>query len=164
MAMPELTQSALKELLHYDPDTGVFRWAKKPSKNISVGSKAGSPHCKGYTAIGINKERHLAHRLAWLYVYGEMPSNVIDHINRDRSDNRITNLRPVTRSENQQNHKIFSNNTSGVSGVYWSKKDKKWHARIWAGKRAKSVGYFLTIEEAKAARTKAEREFYSLPS
>ena len=92
-----------------------------------------------------------------------MPQGFIDHINRDRSDNRLSNLRIVTLSENQQNHKKRKDNTSGVSGVYWSKKDRKWHVRVWVDNEPKSIGYFRTIEEAKLARTEAEKRFYSLP-
>jgi hypothetical protein len=161
--MSSLTQARLKELLHYDPDTGIFTWIKKSKKSIPIGSIAGAKHNQGYRALCIDYKRYLAHRIAWLYVFGEMPLGFIDHINRNRSDNRISNLRVVNRSENQQNRKIGANNTSGVSGVYWHEQRKKWHARIFICGTGRSLGLFQTIEEAKTARQKAEREFYSLP-
>ena len=162
--MLELTQARLKELVHYNPDTGDFVWIKKSKKSTLIGSVAGTKHNQGYRSICINGKRLLAHRLAWLYVFGELPHGFIDHINRDRSDNRLLNLRVVTRSENQQNHKIRKDNTSGVSGVYWAKKDKRWHARIWVNGKTINIGYFFTFEEAKEARLRAEKEIYSLPS
>lgn len=161
--MPDLTQERLKELLHYNPDTGVFTWIKKSKRSTAIGSIAGSKHNQGYRATSIDWKRYLLHRLAWLYVYGEFPNGFIDHINRDRSDNRISNLRVVSRSENQQNHKLSKTNKSGVAGVIWAKKDKRWHARIWLGGKTKNLGYFKTFEEAVLARKQAEKEFYSLP-
>ena len=161
--MPDITQSRLKELLHYNPSTGIFTWIKKSKKSTSIGSIAGTKHNQGYWMICIARKRYLAHRLAWLYEFGVMPDKFIDHINRDKLDNRISNLRIVTRSENQQNHKKFKTNTSGASGVYWSKKTKRWNARIWVKGKAISLGYFRALEEAKAARGKAEKEYYSLP-
>ena len=161
--MSNLTQARLKELLHYDPDTGIFTWIKKSKKSIPVGSVAGAQHNQGYRSLCIDYKRYLAHRIAWLYIFGEMPPGFIDHINRNRSDNRISNLRVVDRSGNQQNHKIRKDNTSGISGIYWHKQRKKWHVRIWIKRKSRNVGLFETIEEAKTARQEAEREFYSLP-
>lgn len=161
--MANLTQERLKELLHYDPDTGVFTWIKKSKKSTVIGSVAGSKHNQGYLATSIDWKRYLLHRLAWLYVYAEFPTGLIDHINRNRSDNRISNLRVVSRSENQQNHNLFKTNKSGVAGVSWTQKDNRWRARIWLNGKTKNLGHFKTFEEAVLARKQAEKEFYSLP-
>lgn len=162
--MPELTQSRLKELLHYDPDTGVFVWLVKRPPYISIGSVAGNLNDRGYRRIEIDKKQHKAHRLAWLYIYGKFPDGEIDHINREKSDNRIANLRDVTRSINLQNCAIRKSNTTGVKGVSWDKRRQKWQASIKINNSQKFLGYFKIIEEAIAAREEAERNFYSLPS
>ncbi len=161
--MNNITQERLKELLHYDPDTGVFLWIKKNSRKISIGKVAGHIDKQGYWVIGIDKKQFFAHRLAWLYVFGEFPNGLIDHMNRNKTDNRIHNLRVATNSENGQNHKIQKNNTSGITGVFWCKKAKKWRARVKINKKYKNLGSFHTMEEAKEARKVAEKEFYSLP-
>lgn len=161
--MSNLTQARVKELLHYNPDTGVFTWIKKSKKSIPIGAIAGSRHNQGYSSLRIDYKRYLAHRIAWLYVFGEMPVGFVDHINRDRSDNRISNLRIVTRSENQQNHKLRKDNTSGFSGISRDRRSGKWHARIWINGKSSNVGLFQTIGEAIDARQKAEKKFYSLP-
>jgi len=115
-----LTQERLKHLLHYNPDTVVFTWLSKPSRRINSGSIAGriKPK-KGYVEIGISGRIYLAHRLAWLYIYGTWPKEQVDHINGIRNDNRIKNLRLATTSQNQWNKKMQKNNTSGIKGVSW---------------------------------------------
>jgi hypothetical protein len=163
MAVNNITQERLKELLHYDPDTGVFIWIKKSSPKTLIGSAAGSLSKEGYWRIMIDGKSHKTHRLAWLYVYGEFPNGILDHINRDKADNRISNLRIVTFSENNQNSKIYKNNTSGVTGVYWHKVQQKWKACVRISRKLKHLGSFITMEEAIAARRLAEKEFYSLP-
>ena len=160
--MPELTQARLKELLSYDPDTGVFVWIKKTNNRILIGSVAGSPD-EGYWYIRIDGKNHRAHRLAWLYVYGEFPDGFIDHMNRERADNRISNLRIATRSVNGQNRKIHNNNTSGIPGVCWHNRKQKWYAKVTNNRKHKHLGSFDTIEKAIAARKAAEKKFYSLP-
>jgi hypothetical protein len=163
--MPKLTQSRLKELLHYDPDTGVFTWIKKSSRfsNNVVGSIAGSINSEGYRHIHIDRKNHKAHRLAWLYVFGGFPNGIIDHVNRNKLDNRLRNLREANYSSNNQNHRISKRNTSGITGVYWYKPTQKWCAKASIGGALRHIGYFETIEEAIAARKTAEKEFYSLP-
>lgn len=121
-----LTQERLKELFHYDPETGVFtRLVGGPGSPTGVlKNKPNSGH--GYIVISINSKNYLTHRLAWLYVYGRFPLEQIDHINHDRTDNRITNLREVTELENHRNMSKSTNNTSGVVGVTWHKRDSVW--------------------------------------
>lgn len=114
-----LTHSELKERLRYDAKTGNFYWIKPPKRSpVKVGDIAGSIHTKGYIQITIGGARYLAHRLAWFFEYGMWPSNQIDHINGNRSDNSIVNLRDVSNAENGRNAKRFVTNRSGVTGVH----------------------------------------------
>lgn len=129
--MAALTQDRLKELLSYDPQTGTFRWIRKPAvraNRIQVGDVAGCL-CKthGYIMIGIDGVVYRAARLVWLYVHGEFPE-FIDHENTCRSDDRLDNLRVATRSQNQANRQKQVNNTSGYKGV--TPHQGKWVARV----------------------------------
>lgn len=155
--MPKLTQTRLKKLVHYNCDTGIFT-------RIKNGLVAGCADSKGYWKISIDGKSYRAHRLVWLYVFGKFPNVLLDHINRNKSDNRFHNLREAGYSENNQNHKINKRNTSGVTGVHFHKKSQKWHAMISINKKPKYIGSFANIQEAKEARLRAEKEIYSLPS
>lgn len=153
-------QVRLKELLHYDPDTGVFTNIKA-RKGIRVGDVSGTTDRHGYKVIYIDRRQYKAHRLAWLYVNGEFPPEQIDHINRDREDNRICNLRCATRTENNQNLSVSSRNTSGHIGVSWCARLQKWHARIMANRKYIHIGYFNEIVDAIAARESAKRQYHT---
>ena len=118
-----ITQKELKDLLHYDPETGVFTWLKSGKGRKANGETRGLTN--GYFTIRINWRQYKAHRLAWLYVYGVWPKGQIDHINHNTTDNRIANLREVTNQENHRNMSLSKNNTSGVTGVYWGKQLEK---------------------------------------
>ena len=156
MATRTLTQDRLKHLLCYDADTGVFTYAT-PRTRIRVGNVAGHTHKgHGYRQLNVDGKLYLAHRLAWLYTYGEWPSDLIDHINRDKTDNRISNLRLSDKYLNRQNCPAARNSTSGVRGVTWSHIHQKWHARISYRTVRHHVGWFLTKEDAIAARQRAE--------
>src|SRR4051812_36538770 len=110
----------LHELLDYQPDTGVFRWKKRRGPR-SAGAIAGSVATKGYWRITLDGQECLAHRLAWLYVHGTWPDGELDHIDQVKTNNRISNLRPVTSSQNKQNISgPQRNNASGHRGVYWA--------------------------------------------
>ena len=117
-----MKQEELKQILDYDPDTGLFRWKIKPRSQTDLGDIAGTL-CQGYIRITINKKNYYAHRLAWLYMTGQWPVNTVDHINRIRNDNRISNLREATDQEQQFHLGEYKNNTSGFKGV--SKSNKK---------------------------------------
>jgi hypothetical protein len=158
MAAPKkLTQARLKELLHYDPETGVFtRLVSRNGNNALIGSRAGTPNSHGYTLIQIRGTKHRAHRLAFLYMTGEIPPEV-DHINRVKDDNRWDNLRPATKRENQGNVGLQSNNTSGHRGVSWDKRRGKWRAEGKYAGRVTHLGYYTSLEEA-AAISQAWRE------
>lgn len=156
-----VTQDRLKEVLDYDPDTGVFTWKKKISRKVVVGKIAGCPDGGGYTIIRIDHKTYKAHRLAWLYVTGAFPKDQIDHINRVKTDNRICNLREASPRENQQNHPIHRDNTSGVTGVDWVKRAKKWRAVIKHKGRNIHLGYYNTIEEAAMSRAIAKAKYHT---
>ena len=154
----ELTQARLKELLSYDPETGIFRWRVTRGK-AKVGAVAGSGSGIGYKQITVDGEKYLVHRLAYLYVYGQWPVEQIDHVNGIRSDNRIDNLRVVNRYEQRQNEKRRRTNTSGVTGVCWDKQNKRWRAEIKVNGKRKHLGIFKTFYHAMKARRQAEKDY-----
>jgi len=151
--MDVLTQKRVKEIFDYDPDTGVFTWADSRNNHVKIGDVAGFYHPSGYRSLQISKVKYYAHRLAWLYVYGELPEE-IDHINQIKDDNRIENLRVVDRSANMQNAPIRKDNKSGCHGV--SHCLGKWRARIVVNKKEIYLGSYVTKSEAIAKRKIAE--------
>lgn len=146
-----ITQDYLKQILHYDPETGVFTYLLHRSSSATVGSVAGSINGKGYSQIKINHKTYQAHRLAWLYVTGENPKQFIDHINGISADNRFCNLREATRSQNNMNTLRYKNNNSGYKGVCFYAPTKKFAAYIAWNKQRKNIGYFNTAKEASEA-------------
>lgn len=154
------TQARLKELLHYCPDTGVFTRLVLLCGRGRIGSPVGFADPKGYTIIPIDGMKHRAHRLAWLYVHGEIPAMQIDHINGIRHDNRLSNLRLATNSENCSNARIRSDNTTGYKGVTWHKAIRKWTARIMVRKKHLNLGVFDSPEDAYAAYCAAAKEHH----
>ena len=154
-----LTQARLKEVLWYRPETGEFRWRCPTSNTAKPWMLAGSKTSQGYVTMRIDGVMHKAHRLAWLYMHGSMPDNYIDHINRVRTDNRISNLRPADKTENQWNISTRSDSTSGVRGVSVCA-DKTFRVQIRVNKRLLHLGRFKNLEDAKAVRLKAELEFW----
>lgn len=160
-----ITQDELKELLHYDHDTGVFTWIASSGRRSRIGGIAGSINGRGYINIGIKYVMYLAHRLVWVYVHGHEPPNEIDHINRIKNDNRLVNLRLATRSENMLNKGIMATNTSGYKGVSFNSRDKKWIVMCLIDGKHHYIGRFDTAEEASSAYVEfAEKnhgEFFS---
>lgn len=164
----EITQDILKQILDYDPKTGKFTWKKRDASFFKTehefkrwntrycGREAGVISSDGYVESRIGGKNVSYHRLAWLYVYGELP-DVIDHINGNRSDNRISNLRSVSKDENSKNRGIGRNNTSGFIGVSLTKDRKKWCAYIGTGMGREVLGYFDEIEVAIEARKIASK-------
>lgn len=157
--MDILTNIRLKETLNYDPETGIFTW-KETRRGLRIGDVAGCIAKHGYIVIRVDKRLYTAHRLAWLYVYGEWPSKNIDHINRNRSDNRISNLRSASQSENCQNTSLRSDNKSGHAGVYWCKNSQKWRAYIGVDGKRISLGYFHEKDDAIAAQSDAKTRYH----
>lgn len=158
---PELTAEYLRSVLHYEPETGIFTRKVSTSNSVKVGDAAGSQSGRGYLNITVGSRLYRAHRLAWLYVYGNWPEDQLDHINRDRADNRIENLREVTNKQNHQNSGKRRDNTSGHPGVCWHKQRSKWVARIMHNQKQIHLGLFTDIEEAIAARKAAEKLYWA---
>lgn len=142
-------QSARKVFV-YDPETGCLLW-RRSSRRGFVGREAGTINNYGYRQIRTNGRVYMAHRVAWLIMTGEWPVADIDHINLDRADNRWSNLREATRSQNKANSPRNARNTSGVKGVQWRKRDQRWRAVIIKDYKRYELGVFATKEAAKAA-------------
>lgn len=150
-----LTFERAKELLEYEPEAGELRWLK----GKHAGVIAGCPNDRGYLRVMIDQRSHKAHRLAWLLANGEWPQAHIDHINRNRSDNRLGNLRVATTSENRQNeHGPHANNKVGVRGVRAS--GAKYTATITAQGRVRHLGTFASIDEAQRAYEQARHRLH----
>lgn len=158
-----MTQAELKALLHYDPDNGLFTWKVSRQGTARAGRMAGNLRSDGYLMIQISGKNYRAHRLAFLFMTGEFPTDMCDHINGIRDDNRWVNLRQATRAENNRNRAISLANTSGIKGVCWDKLAGKWQAQICTNSKNEHLGYFTTLADAElavqAARIKLHGEF-----
>lgn len=151
-----LTHEYVTRVLHYDPLTGIFTWRMSPSRSSKVGARAGYSFTKErYSRITLRGHRYLEHRLAWFWVYGAWPKSVIDHVNGDGFDNRLSNLREATPSQNNFNKPLQKNNTSGVRGVSYNKNSNRWKAVIGVSKKKILLGFFESKEEAAQAYRKA---------
>ena len=156
-----LTQDRLKEFFHYCEETGHFTRIKTVRGRGSVkGSIAGTKMQNGYLKTCIDNKEYLLHRLAWLYVHGVWPDNMIDHINQIKDDNRFCNLRQATRSENMRNTVRRKTNKTGVKGVTWSKQAKKYVAQITLNYKNINLGSFSTKEEAAKAYAEAAKKLH----
>lgn len=145
--------------LNYDPETGVFTWRKSPRYHINIGDVAGSKRKDGYWKITVSQKHFLAHRLAWYMFYGEWPTDLIDHIDCDKSNNAITNLRIANKVLNSQNRRnIIPKAKSGLLGAY--KKRNKWEAKIVVDGVIRRLGVFETPEEAHEAYMTAKKQYH----
>lgn len=179
----ELTQERLKELLHYDPLSGIFTWLERDIKYFNH-CKNPEHQCNAWNAKNANQEAgniytpknkktsyvvicitlnekkkfYRAHRLAILYTEGHWPAEQVDHIDGDGTNNRKDNLREVNDQENSKNRPMQSNNTSGTVGVCWSKAAKKWHVQMSENGKKIHGGFFINKEEAIAKRKELEIE------
>lgn len=159
-----LTALRLREILAYNPETGGFTWIDPRGRRMRAGSVAGTvDKANGYRRIAIDGTRYAAHRLAWLYVTGSWPADLIDHQNRCRDDNRFINLRPADNSTNAVNSRERLNAT-GVRGVDYFADRGLYRARIVKGRRQISLGYFSTAEAASAAYENARLRMFGLYS
>jgi hypothetical protein len=163
----------LRDLLDYDPDSGVFTWRTRGRAHFGrdnqwrnwngryPGLVAGTVGPRGYRAIAVLGHLYPAHRLAWLYVHGQWPEGQIDHVNGGRDDNRIGNLRDVSSAENAKNRRLTRKSATGRIGVneYAYGRRKQYVARIRVDGRLHHLGYFDTVEQASAARSEAEARF-----
>jgi hypothetical protein len=160
-----ISQEYLKSIFKYEPETGNLVRIKYLSPNAKVGNIAGCL-CKktGYIIVSVKDKTYPLHRIVWMYLYGKFPKEQIDHINCNRSDNRLINLREATNQENQRNKKLRSDNKSGYIGVSWFNRDSKWKADIRIDGKTKHLGYYDTPEEASDAYKKVAKicfgEFY----
>jgi len=148
----EALVGGIKELLSYDPETGEFHWLVQRDWKTAPGARAGYLMAHGYRTITIRGARVLEHRLAWAMHHGEDPEGLeIDHINRVRDDNRISNLRLVDRTANQRNRGANKNSKSGLRGVCYHPPTGKWRASLGYGYKSTHLGLYATPEEAHAA-------------
>ena len=142
------TLGYLKTVLDYNPETGVFTHKTNRSPKAYPGATAGRINTNGHRQIGIDGERYMAHRLAWFWVHGVWPTDQIDHINGNRDDNRIDNLRPATHKQNMENQTLHCNNGSGFRGVSWHKANKKWAAYVNHNGKRKYLGIYASVDDA----------------
>lgn len=162
-ALRGLSAESCRDRLDYDPETGIFRLKARPGDAWHIrswntkfaGKVTGTPNSHGYLRICLEGVSYKAHRLAWLWFYGRHPSDCIDHINGDKSDNRIANLRDASHAQNKRNVGRPGNNSSGFKGVYRHTQAGRWVARIKGDGKYRHIGIFPTIEEAAEAYRKA---------
>lgn len=154
-----LTQAQLKTQLHYAPDTGLFTWRATRSGHRAKGTVAGSTDSRGYRVIQIDKHKCKAHRLAVLYITGAWPEHEVDHRDHNRSNNKWENLRSVTHAQNQRNKRRQANNTSGVTGVSWRAKYRRWRVQINIAGKVVNCGSFKSKQEAISKRQQLEKEY-----
>ncbi len=171
IARPLPSVEYLHECFRYNPETGVLTWRDRPREHFACayGAAKFNSRCagravtagtnRGYTVVRVAYQLYPAHRICWALHYGWWPTQHIDHINGIPKDNRIVNLRDVTSAENHHNMVKFSNNRSGHTGVYWNNNAKKWHARVMVNRRAYHLGYYDDLDDAVAARQRANEQF-----
>jgi hypothetical protein len=163
----DLTATRAREVLDYDPETGVLTWRVRPARHVKAGSVAGyvsrQPRTS-YRVVKIDGVLYLAHRVCFLHFYGAWPSAEIDHQDQNGLNNRISNLRAVTRAGNAQNQPKQSRNKSGVTGVSWNRACRKWRAAIRVCGVQDYLGQFDTLADAAHARKLAERRYNFHPN
>lgn len=160
MTLFKRTPDAELDRLAYDADTGDFYW-RFSRGGVCKGDRAGSHGSEGYTQIQIGGKIYYAHRLAWRIAYGHWPARQIDHVNGDRADNRLVNLREATGAQNCQNMAKRSDNKSGYVGVSFHIRRQKWRAEISAGGKRRSLGYFADPAAAYAAYVQAKKQLHT---
>ena len=161
LSKPKLTATRAGELLTYNPETGALTWKVSRGK-AEVGKEAGSvwrQHRSSYRQVTIDGIKYFAHRVCFLLHFGAWVEGEIDHIDGNGLNNRISNLRAVTRAMNARNHPRQVNNTSGTTGVYWNHACRKWQANIGVAGRLVHLGLFHRLEQAVEVRKLAERHY-----
>lgn len=160
--LKKLSLEYLKSRVCYDPDTGVFTWLVPPN-GYDAGDIAGKPYTnhnkKTDIRITLGGETYLAHRLAWYYTTEKPPEDQVDHINGRNTDNRWINLREVSDLENKRNKRLYATNKSGLPGVWWNAKSRKWMAMIHVGGKRTILAYTDDFFEAVCARRRAEIQY-----
>lgn len=155
-----LTQKDIQELFAYDPKTGFVTRLKKTANRHKVGERVGTPGGRGYLQVTIGRKKCPLHRVIWCLVYGVWPVGDVDHRNRIRSDNRLTNLREASRSENNHNASPNRRNTSGARGVCWDKSRGKWTVHIHADGKQHHLGRFDELDKARDAYLSAKALYH----
>lgn len=159
-ARPNLTPNRIRELLDYEPATGLLFWKVKPSMGVAAGAIAGHLTRRGYVAVRILGHEWKVHRIAWAHYFGSWPTAEIDHINGQKADNRIANLRDVDRTTNQENmRRANSNSSTGLLGA--SPHKTRFVATIKVRGVHTRIGSFATAEEAHAAYLTAKRALHA---
>lgn len=151
----KLTAQKLREILHYDPDTGVWTWLQAPAYNVIIGSQAGHVNTHGYRIITYRGEKYRSGKLAWLYMTGEWPTQEIDHDDRDKVNDRWSNLFDRSRSENALNRDLQSNNFSGTRGIHFDTGRGKWCVQVKKNNVTRFFGRYDDYDEAVIARDEA---------
>lgn len=159
-----LTTDHLHAVLDYNAETGIFTW-RIACRGTKAGAKAGSkPNSDGYINICVNHLLYKAHRLAWQHVHGIVPPNQVDHINGDRADNRLCNLRLATNAENSQSRPVNGQGSSGLIGATWRADKSLWASEIMVGGRRHRLGYFDSRELAHVAYLHAKARLHKFQS
>jgi hypothetical protein len=153
--MTKLTSEYLQKMFIYNKDTGIVTRRVTVSPNAKKGDIVGSLDSCGYLQFSMDYKMYKLHRIIWTYIHGDIPDE-IDHINGDKTDNRLCNLRNVTRCDNLKNKPIYRNNKSGVLGVHWQSGRGKWVAKIDVNGKRIHLGSFKDLNEAISARRNAE--------
>lgn len=128
--IPQEVIDEMKERLNYDPNTGVITWRESKSNYVKNGTECGTLKPSGYLVINFSKQLYRAHRVAWVMHYGKNPSTFLDHVNQDKTDNRIENLREASSSQNKCNITRRSDNKSGYRGISWDRFRNKWKVEV----------------------------------
>ncbi len=147
-----MTQKRLKGLVYYDSETGIF-FSRRSRKAL------GSPKAAGYLTVQLGVRHYSLHRLAWLYMTGEFPKEVVDHIDHNKRNNTWTNLREATQVDNCKNQQLAKSNTSGFTGVRWNDTRNKWTAAIKVERKNIHLGVFNSFEDAVVARMAANEKY-----
>ena len=156
-----ITHQRLLEVVQYDKSTGIFT-TKITRRGSPAKSIIGSIGKRGYLNVVIDYKYYSLHRLAWFYVTGKWPIDQIDHIDRNKCNNKWENLREATGSENSRNIGISSRNTSGIKGVHWNESHKRWCAKVHLHSKRHHIGYFKNIEDAQKAVSKKRNELHGI--
>jgi hypothetical protein len=159
MKIEEQFVERLRSLFRYEPDTGNIYWVAAGKGRIKK-KPAGTRLHSGYIGILVDGQRIMAHRIAWALRFGFFPTDQIDHVNGDKADNRLTNLREATNSQNGKNQKRKVSNRSGIAGVSFDAANNKWRACIKVDGRQINLGRFRSIDDAAEVRRKAEMQYF----
>tara|TARA_R110002126_G_scaffold88499_3_gene212068 strand:+ start:735 stop:1241 length:507 start_codon:yes stop_codon:yes gene_type:complete len=158
-----IDQETVKKLFYYDAESGMLLWRYGNKRNVKPWQEAKALNGNGYVCVKIQGKNYPVHRIIWVYVHGTFPEQDIDHKNRIRNDNRLCNLRVVSRTDNCQNISLPSHNKSGHIGVSWFKNHNCWTVYVKVNKKNKWLGYYKNLDDAIAARKAGEKQYYNLP-